>query len=67
MPAIATFHVNDPLDPLVALGADAVEQQLLQVDGEDDPTGGNQVGRQFLDFGAQLEFVFRRYCRMAKR
>ena len=31
----------------------------MEIDGEDDPTGGYQVSRQLLDFGTQVEFLVR--------
>ena len=51
------LHVDDPTHPLVTLGADAVEEELLQVDREHDPAVGDELRAQLPDFHAEIEFL----------
>ena len=54
------LHRDDTFRPLVAQGPDPFEEELLQVDGEHEPAGARQVGREPLDLAADLELGFRR-------
>jgi hypothetical protein len=49
------------------MATDPVEEEAVEVDGEDDPAAAHELAGEGLDMGADAKFVLGSYCAMAKR